>query len=150
MKTNLRIALGADHGGFALKETLKQFLLNHHPELEVLDLGTYSTDSVNYPDFARKVCKRILSKESDLGILVCGTGIGISIQANRYPSIRAALVTNVEMAKMAKAHNNANILCLGGRIISDQDAIQCVEAWLSTPFEGGRHADRIAKLDEAL
>ncbi|MGE4170454.1 MAG: ribose 5-phosphate isomerase B [Candidatus Margulisiibacteriota bacterium] len=140
------LVLGSDHGGFELKERLKQHLIQTHPEVEVVDLGTHSTASVDYPDFAKSVAHAILGGKAALGVLVCGTGIGISIAANRFDGIRAALVHNAFTAEMAKAHNNANVLCLGGRTTEPDLACQLVDIWLKTPFEGGRHQGRLDKL----
>lgn len=139
----MKIAIAADHGGFELKEALKQ----HYSNLNFLDLGTYSADSVDYPDYARKVVQAILSDQTDLGILICGTGIGISIAANRYKGIRAALLYSTEVARLAKAHNNANILVFGGRTMAVDDVIKRIDTFLQTEYEGGRHQRRLDKLD---
>lgn len=144
--SKLRIALGADHGGVQLKDAIKAHL-EAREGVGVSDLGTYSDESVDYPDFADKVAHAILNGDADLGVLVCGTGIGISIRANRYDGIRAALVHNEFTAEMTKAHNNANVLCLGGRVVSTELALKLVDIWLDTPFEGGRHQRRVDKLD---
>ncbi|MGC6367381.1 MAG: ribose 5-phosphate isomerase B [Candidatus Marinamargulisbacteria bacterium] len=137
------ILIAADHGGYELKEAIKE-QLNH---LTFKDVGTHSADRVDYPLFADKLCKGILSDEATKGILICGTGIGISIRANRYDGIRAALVYDSFTAEMAKAHNNANVLCLGGRTLSSEDATLIIQKWLDTDFESGRHVDRLALLD---
>jgi ribose 5-phosphate isomerase B len=137
----MTIALGADHGGFELKNALKSVLVSRG--IAVLDLGTNSSESVNYPDFAKAVCESILSGKAQLGILVCGTGIGISIAANRHAGIRAALVHSEFEAQMSRAHNNANVLCLGGRTTTFDEAKVYVAAWLDTEFEGGRHQGRV-------
>ena len=142
----MRCVLGADHGGLELKDELKAFL-SEKEDVAVEDLGTYSSDSVDYPDFAEKVAKAILNGEADCGVLVCGTGVGISMKANRYKGIRAALVHSEFTAKMAKVHNNANVLCLGGRTTSVDQAKDFVRIWLEADFEGGRHEGRLAKLD---
>ncbi len=139
----MKIAIAADHGGFELKEALKQ----HYSNLNFLDLGTYSADSVDYPDYAQKVVQAILSGQADLGILICGTGIGISIAANRYKGIRAALLYSTEVARLAKAHNNANILVFGGRTMAVDDVIKRIDTFLQTEYEGGRHQRRLDKLD---
>lgn len=146
MKT---IILGADHGGFELKEAIKSYLVSH-PASQCEDLGTHSTESVDYPDIADKVCQAIQEKPDTVGILCCGTGIGISIRANRHDQIRAACVYDTVTATMAKAHNNANILCLGGRTTPVKTAIELIQTWLDTPFDGGRHQRRIDKLDTAI
>lgn len=142
----MRIAIGSDHAGFKLKESLKGFLVSK--DYKVLDEGTYSEESVDYPDFARKVAQDIKSKKADLGILICGTGIGMSIAANRIKGIRAALCLFPEMAKLARTHNNANVLVLPGRLISNELAQWITEIFLSEKFEGGRHERRVKKLEE--
>jgi ribose 5-phosphate isomerase B len=139
--------LGSDHGGYILKTQLKNILAN---ENELHDLGCYSEDRVDYPDIASSVAKAVLSTPGSIGILVCGTGIGISIKANRYPGIRAAIVYNDFTAEMAKAHNNANILCLGGRTTLTEDALRYIAIWQKTAYEGGRHDTRLRKLDTPL
>ncbi len=139
----MKIAIAADHGGFELKEALKQ----HYADLDLIDLGTYSADSVDYPDYAQKVARAILSEQADLGILICGTGIGISIAANRYKGIRAALLYSAEAARLAKAHNNANILVFGGRTMAVDDVINRIDTFMQTSYEGGRHQRRLNKLD---
>ncbi len=141
----IRVSIGSDHGGFDLKEALKAYL--EADRYHVIDEGCFDTSSVDYPDFADKVTQSILSKTSDLGVLVCGTGIGISIKANRQKGIRAALVYDEFTAEMAKAHNNANILCFGGRTIKPERAKQLLSIWLKTEFEGDRHQRRLDKLD---
>jgi ribose 5-phosphate isomerase B len=143
-----KLVLGADHGGYELKEAIKLFLAEAYPHMECSDLGTYDLTSVHYPDFAKKVCEAIISGKAEKGILVCGTGIGISMMANRYAGIRAAVVHDVFTAEMAKAHNNANVLCLGGRVTPVDLAQKCVKKWLDTEFENGRHSERIAMFDE--
>lgn len=114
------------------------------------DLGTHVSESVDYPDMADQLVDKLNKKEADLGVLCCGTGIGMSIRANRYPVIRAALVYDEFTAKMAKAHNNANVLCLGGRTLDINTAKKLISIWLETPFEGGRHQKRVDKLDAKL
>ncbi len=140
------IAIGSDHGGFELKNHIKKHLEDRG--LEFKDFGVYNEDSVDYPDCAKPVCEAVLSGEYERGILLCGTGIGISIAANKYNGIRAALCANVFSAKMAKEHNNANIICLGGRVTGRELAFMIVDAWLDAEFAGGRHAKRIAKIHE--
>jgi ribose 5-phosphate isomerase B len=140
----MKIAIGADHGGFELKHALIPFLQGR--DIEVSDAGTYSTDSVDYPTYAEAVALLVVHGEADAGIVICGTGIGISIAANKVPGIRAALVTSPEMAALAKQHNNANILALGGRILSLDTAEACVAAWLDASFEGDRHQRRLDKI----
>lgn len=140
----MKIAIGADHGGFELKQALIPFLQGR--DIEVADAGTYTTDSVDYPTFAEAVALLVVHGEADAGIVICGTGIGISIAANKVPGIRAALVTTPEMAALAKQHNNANVLALGGRILSAESAEACVAAWLDASFEGDRHQRRLDKI----
>jgi ribose 5-phosphate isomerase B len=143
----MKIALGSDHGGYSLKQALIPFLQER--DIQVADAGTTnSDDSVDYPDFAERVALLVSHNEADAGILICGTGIGISIAANKFPGIRAALVTDEFMARMAKEHNNANILVLGGRVLDEQKACDLVGAWLDATFEGGRHQGRLDKITE--
>ena len=142
----MMIALGSDHGGYELKRALIPFLQGR--DIDVADVGTNSTDSVDYPDFAERVALLVANGEADSGILVCGTGIGISIAANKVPGIRAALATDPFMARMAKEHNNANVLVLGGRVIDEAKAKELVGAWLDAEFEGGRHQQRLDKIAE--
>ena len=139
------IAIGSDHGGLDLKNEIRTFLENNGHT--VVDCGAHSSESVDYPDFADAVVKSIKDGQAELGVLVCGTGIGISIKANRHKGIRAAVVHSEFTAEMAKAHNNANILCLGQRTTETKDALSYVEKWLFTEFEGGRHQRRLDKLE---
>ncbi len=136
------VAIACDHGGFALKEALKVAL----PDLAWLDLGTDSAESVDYPDFGNKLADAIKDGKAARGILICGSGIGISIAANRHAHIRCALVHDVTGARLCRQHNDANVLALGGRMIGEAVAKECVEAFLSTAFDGGRHQKRIDKL----
>ncbi len=138
------IVIGSDHGGLNLKSALNSYLTRRG--FEVMDAGTNSDASVDYPDFGQKVAESVISGQAELGILICGTGIGMSIAANKIPGIRAALVTDVFMARMAKEHNNANILVLGGRVLDEQKACDLVGAWLDASFEGGRHQSRLDKI----
>ena len=140
----MKIAIASDHGGVELKNKI----IDYFKRLNFLDFGTNSTDSVDYPDYAKKVSKAILSNQADLGILICGTGIGISIAANRYHGIRAALLYNDEVAKLAKQHNNANILVFGGRTMNADDVIRRIELFLNENFEGGRHQKRLDKIEQ--
>jgi len=142
----MRIAIGADHAGFRLRKEIKEFLTAQG--IESLDLGTYSEESVNYAEYAEKVALAVAKKEADRGILVCGTGIGMSIAANKVAGIRAALVHSVYTAKMASQHNNANIICFGGRIESPEDAEEFIRTWLETPYEEERHQERLSKIKE--
>lgn len=141
----MKIAVASDHGGFALKETVKKHLLER--DIEVTDLGTYSEESVDYPKYGKLCGETVASGEADLGIVVCGTGIGISIAANKVHKIRCGLCTSVEMARLTKQHNNANILALGGRTTEPELALKIVDTWLDTEFEGGRHQRRVDMLD---
>ena len=141
----MKIALGADHGGFALKEIVKKHL--EDKGFEVLDKGCYSTESVDYPVYAKAVANSILNKEADFGILICGTGIGISIAANRFKGIRAALCSNTTMAKLTREHNDANILALGARLTGDVLALEIVDEFLKTELLGGRHLTRIQAIE---
>lgn len=142
----MKIAVGSDHGGYQLKNQITDFLRSR--SLEIVDVGTDSDASVDYPDFGETVARLVAGGEADAGIVVCGTGIGISITANKIPGIRAALVTDAFMAKMAKEHNNANIIALGGRVIDHTKAIEIVAAWLDSTFEGGRHQARLDKITQ--
>ncbi len=142
----MKIAIGSDHGGFQLKETVKDYLLEKG--IEITDLGCFSPDSVDYPDFARKVAEAVASGTFEKGILLCGTGIGISISANKVKGIRAALCHDHLTASLAARHNDANILCMGGRTTGPETAKDIVDAWLNTAFEGGRHSRRLAKIAE--
>lgn len=139
----MRIAIGSDHGGYQLKEHLVAKLSAEG--FEIIDLGTSSDESVDYPDFAEQVCRRVLDSEAEIGILVCGTGIGMSMAANRHRGIRAALCHNEYSARMSREHNNANVLCLGDRVIGPGLAESIVDVWITTQFSGGRHQTRISK-----
>jgi ribose 5-phosphate isomerase B len=141
-----RIAIASDHGGYELKEELKRAL--DGAELALVDLGTGSaTTSVDYPDLARALCDELRGGGAELGVLVCGTGIGMSIAANRRFGIRAALCTTPYMARMAREHNDANVLCLGGRVIDAATALAIAREFLAGAFAGGRHERRLAKID---
>jgi ribose 5-phosphate isomerase B len=142
----MKIAIASDHGGYRLKEFVKSVL--EESGCEIVDFGTFSEDSVDYPEFAAKVAKAVVREEVDRGVLICGTGIGMSIVANRFPGVRAALCHNVYTAKMSRRHNNANVLVLGGRILTPEIAEDIVKIWLSEEFEGGRHERRLGKLEE--
>ncbi|MFC1771118.1 ribose 5-phosphate isomerase B [Candidatus Margulisiibacteriota bacterium] len=147
MKNKLTIVLGSDHGGLELKNSIIKHL-ESTINITLIDVGTDSTESTDYPDYAKKAVKTIQENNDYLGILCCGTGIGMSIMANRYPGIRAALVHNEFTAQMAKEHNNANIVCLGARTTDAAIANKLVDIWLSKNFEGGRHQRRVDKLDQ--
>ena len=138
------IALAADHAGFELKQILKQDL--EAAGLRVLDLGTHTTESVDYPDFGRRMADAISKGQVPRGVLVCGTGIGIAIAANRSPAVRAAVCHDVTSARLAREHNDANVLALGARLIGPETARQCLRAFLETSFGGGRHQPRVDKL----
>ena len=140
-----RIAVAADHGGFALKNALRDALRDRG--YAVLDLGADSPESVDYPAFGAAVARALLDGRAERGVVMCGTGIGICIAANRHRGIRAAVCHDPETARLARAHNDANVLALGERAIDRGAALACLEAFLRTPFEGGRHARRIAQLD---
>ena len=139
------IPLASDHAGLPLKLALKAALeADGHP---VQDLGTHGTDSVDYPDFAHRLCEAVASGKATFGILVCGTGIGMAIAANRHPGIRAAVLHDSTEARLTRAHNNANVACFGARTIGPETAIDALRTFLATSFEGGRHARRVAKIE---
>lgn len=142
----MKIAIGADHGGFEMKDALIKTLENAGHE--VVDYGTNSSDSVDFPDFSQKVTKAIQEKTAELGILVCGTGIGMSIAANKEKGIRAALVGDVFSAKATREHNNSNVLCLGARVTGIGLAEMIVETWVNAEYEGGRHQKRLDKIND--
>lgn len=142
----MKIALAADHGGFELKEKVKEYL--QQKGIEVLDLGTHNEESVDYPNYGKACGEAVVRGDAERGIVVCGTGIGISIAANKVKGIRCALCTSTFMAEMSRKHNNANVLALGGRILETELALQIVDVWLTTEFEGGRHQRRVDLLNE--
>lgn len=142
----MKIAIGADHAGFNLKEEIKLYLQNKN--YEVFDMGTYSTESIDYPDYAVKVAKSVANNECEYGILVCYTGIGMSITANKVDGIKAALVTSIENATLTREHNNSNVLCLGAKDVEYSLAKKIVETFLNTTFLGGRHERRVNKIEE--
>lgn len=145
------IAIGSDHGGLELKEAIVKALASRG--LDVDDYGTDNGESVDYPDFAEKVAGAVSRGEIKQGVLVCGTGIGMSIVANKFPGVRAALATDEFMAQMAKEHNDANILVLGGRVLAEEKAVKMVNTWLDSSYEGGRHQrrlDKIAQVESAV
>lgn len=137
----MKVAVGCDHGGFILKDAVISTL--EELGAQVVDMGTYSTESVDYPVYGKKVADAVANGECDLGVVMCGTGIGISIAANKVKGIRAAVVTDEFMAEMTRRHNNANIIALGGRVITPEKAKSLVKAWYTVEFEGGRHQKRI-------
>ena len=139
----MKIAIAADHGGFNLKEAIKKY----YPDIDWADLGTDSPASVDYPDFAHKMAKFILNNQAEIGILICGTGVGASIVANRHKGIRAALIYNNEVARLAKEHNNANVLVFGGRTMSVDEVVKYIDTFLNAEYEGGRHQRRLDKIE---
>jgi ribose 5-phosphate isomerase B len=140
----VKIAIGSDHGGYELKKLIVRYLQDSNHA--ITDCGCYASESVDYPDFAEKVCDEVRSGASEAGILICGTGIGMSIAANRHRDIRAALCHEAFTARMSREHNNANVLCLGERVIGSELALDIVRVWVSTDFAGGRHQKRLDKL----
>ena len=141
----MKLGVASDHAGFGLKEDIKGFLQSEGHAVE--DFGCQDENSCDYPDFANKLCDALLNEECERGVLVCGTGLGMSYTANRHKGIRAALCTSVEMARMSREHNDANVLVLGSRIIESELAHDILRAWMETPFDGGRHLRRIRKID---
>ena len=142
----MKIAMGADHGGYSLKEVVKKHLVEAGHE--VLDLGTHDTDSCNYPVYAEKVAYAVADKEADLGVLICGTGIGMSIAANKVKGIRAAAVSDCFTAQATREHNDSNIICLGERIVGPGLAMRIVDTWLEASFQGVRHQTRVDMITE--
>jgi ribose 5-phosphate isomerase B len=140
------IAISSDHGGFKLKKVIREHLIERG--YKVVDLGTDSEESVDYPIYGKACAEAVAGGKADLGMVFCGTGIGVSIAANKVHGVRCALCTSVEMATLAKQHNNANVLAMGGRIIDDELGIKITDAWLDSEFEGGRHKRRTDMLDE--
>lgn len=139
------IPIGSDHAGYALKERLVQELraLGYDP----LDLGTHSAESTDYPDYAHQVASKVEHHEAERGILLCGSGLGMSYAANRHPGVRAAVAWSPEVARLAREHNDANVLILPARFVSEQEGVDILKTWLQTDFAGGRHARRVAKID---
>lgn len=144
MVTNIKIAIGSDHAGFELKQIIVEHLSSKN--VDFVDFGTNSLDSVDYPDFAKRVADEVSNKDLVMGILVCGSGQGMAMTANRYKDVRAAICHNSDVAKVTREHNDANILCLGSRFIEEAEALKCVDVFLSTDFEGERHLKRINKI----
>ena len=140
------IALGCDHGGYAIKEAIKKYL--EESGIEYNDFGTYSEESVDYPVYAKKVADAVASGECEKGVLCCGTGIGISIAANKVKGIRAAVVTNEFCAEMTRRHNDANIIAMGGRVISEEQAVKFTKIFIETPFDGDRHIKRVQMITD--
>jgi ribose 5-phosphate isomerase B len=141
----MRIAIGADHGGYELKQQIAEFLIARGHQVQ--DLGTHNLDSVDYPDFAALVARAVAAGEAERGITICGTGIGVSMAANKVHGIRAALCTDCYMARMAREHNDAQVLCLGARVLGIGSALDIVQVFLKSEFLGGRHARRVGKIN---
>lgn len=141
----MKIAIGSDHAGYPLKEHVKRYLEEKGHEVE--DLGTHGTESVDYPDYGRAVGEHVAAKKAEYGVVVCGSGIGISIAANKVPGIRCALVSEPLSAELSRRHNDANVISMGARLIGNDMAERLVDVFLSTEFEGGRHCGRVEKLD---
>ena len=139
-----KICIASDHGGYTLKESIKNFLVNKY--ISIIDLGPFENKTVDYPDYAQKIARRIKAKKSDIGILVCGSGTGMAISANKIKSIRAAVCYNVKSTRLSRQHNNANIIALGARLTNKNLSLKLVDIFLKTKFEGGRHLRRIKKI----
>ncbi len=142
---DLKVVIGADHGGFHYKEAIIDYLKARN--IEFFDVGTHTRESCDYPEIAKELCKKVVSGGYNRGILVCGTGIGMSITANKFRGIRAALCSDTYSARVSRAHNNANVLCLGERAIGEHLALDIVDVWLKTGFEGGRHKRRVDMIE---
>ena len=142
----MKIVVGSDHAAYELKEAIKEKLTKEGHE--VIDVGCDSTESVDYPKYGHAVGRTVASGEAERGIAVCGSGIGISIACNKVPGIRAALCTSVEMAEMCRRHNNANVVCMGARMISQELAFDIIDTWMTTDFEGGKHLRRINEIED--
>ena len=138
------VCIASDHAGYDLKENIKDFLINRH--ISIIDLGPFKNKSVDYPDYAKKIAYRVKQKKSDVGILVCGSGTGMAISANKIKTIRAAVCYNLNSTRLSRQHNNANIIALGARLTKKKLSLKLVEAFLKTKFEGGRHLRRIKKI----
>ncbi len=141
----MKIAVGSDHAGYEAKKAVVAWLVRN--EYEVLDKGTFSLDSVDYPDFAKAVAHSVADGESAQGILLCGSGVGVSIVANKVKGIRAALVFNEDIARLSREHNNANVMCLPARFLTTDQIERCLTNWFQAKFEGGRHARRVEKIE---
>lgn len=142
----MKIGIGSDHGGYELKQHIMAYL--EKEEIEFIDYGTYSEESVDYPEYGEKVGQAVMAGEVDQGIVICGTGIGISLAANKVKGIRCALCGDMYSARMSREHNNANVLALGGRVLGKDLALEIVNIWLKTDFAGGRHERRVNKINE--
>ena len=147
MPENIIIPIASDHAGFEAKEIVKKILREN--DITTIDYGTKSSDSVDYPDFASLVAQAVNNGDHDMGILICGSGQGMCMTANKYPKVRAALVWNEEMSKLSRQHNNANILCMPGKYLNEEELRIIVTSWLKTSFDGGRHQRRIEKIKKA-
>jgi len=143
----MKIAMGSDHAGLEMKEFVKKLLAGQGHEID--DVGTHDGASVDYPDFAQAACRKVLSGDAERAILVCGSGVGMSMAANRFKGIRAVLCTDLYLARFSRLHNDANVLCLPGRLMGTGLAEEVLKVWMTTPFEGGRHLRRVEKLDKA-
>jgi len=139
-----KVCIASDHAGFKLKESIKDFLINKN--ISIIDLGPVNENSVDYPDYAKKVSNRVKSKKSDVGILVCGSGTGMAISANKTKKIRAAVCYNLKSTRLSRQHNNANIIAIGSRLTKKNTALRLVSIFLETKFEGGRHLRRVKKI----
>ncbi len=142
----MKLAIASDHAGLTLKTEVVSYL--KQKKVDVLDLGVNESISVDYPDFAEKVASHVSEKKVDAGILICGTGVGMCITANKFKGVRAAVVSDVFSAKMSREHNDANVLCFGTRVVNEAKAKEIVDAWLGAKFEGGRHQGRVGKISE--
>lgn len=140
----MKICIGSDHGGFLLKEKVRKYFESKY---EVIDMGCYSEERCDYPVFAKKVASAVQNQECDFGILICTTGIGVSIVANKFKGVRAALVTNEDVASLSRNHNNSNVICLGAKYTSYEDAVKFIDIFLNAKFEGGRHERRVAQIE---
>ena len=142
----MRVAIASDHAGFEAKQNV---ILSLKDQFQFLDLGPFSEERTDYPDYADKVAQHILKNTEDMGILICGSGQGMAMRANKYRHVRAALCWNDELTHLARAHNDANILCLGGRVLDQKTLLSSIQVFLNTPFEGGRHAQRVEKISNS-
>lgn len=142
----MKIAIGSDHAGYLLKEKIKEYL--NVKEIEFTDFGTFKEESTDYPEYAYKVGNAILNKEADMGVLICGTGMGMCISVNKIKGIRAAVAYSEETAQLSRLHNNANVLCLGSRTHTENEAVELLKTWLNTSFEGGRHEERLQLINK--
>ena len=141
------LVLGADHAGFDAKEKIKKFLKSNFPDIKITDVGTHSAESVDYPDFAHQAAAQVSNEIVDAGILICGSGNGVCITANKHKGVRAALCWTKEIAALSRLHNNANVLCIPARFVSHETINDMVETFMNTEFEGGRHAKRADKIE---